>query len=198
MCKIDIKRAFRLLPVLLAHWILLGICWPGQFFIDTRLPFGLGSSPAIFNRFADAVCWIIQNIYHILNLIHYSDDFFLVSPNDNTKAEQEPTTVNSAFSYLGVPIAEDKLEGPTTSLTYLGIYLNSSPFQIINTVNTTSNSDFTCYSIESATVPVVTKLTMVLYRNLFLLLYWDQIKSTIYGSMRRMEKWRQLKMIALL
>ena len=129
MCKIDIKRAFRLLPVLPAQWIILGICWVGQFFIDTRLPFGLRSSPAIFNRFADAVCWIIQNIYHILNLIHYSDDFFLVSPNDNTKAEQEPTTVKSAFSYLGVPIAEDKLEGPTTSFTYLGIFFSIQDYK---------------------------------------------------------------------
>ena len=62
--------------------------------------------------------------------MHYSDDFFLVSPNDNTKAEQELTTVKSAFSYLGVPIAEDKLEGPTTSLTFLGINIISSTFSI--------------------------------------------------------------------
>ena len=36
MSKIDNKHSFRLLPVLPAQWILLCICWLGQFFIDTR------------------------------------------------------------------------------------------------------------------------------------------------------------------
>ena len=57
--KIDIQHAFRLLPVKPAQWILLGICWLSQIFIDMRLPFGLRSSPAIFNKLADAICWII-------------------------------------------------------------------------------------------------------------------------------------------
>ena len=130
MSKLDIKHAFRLLPVLPCQWILLGIFWLGYYFVDTRLPFGLRSSPAIFNRFADAICWIIQHIYNIINLIHYSDDFFLVSPPFKKTALHEITTVKSAFQYLGVPLAEDKLEGPTTSITYLGIQIDSTEFTI--------------------------------------------------------------------
>ena len=34
------------------------------------------------------------------------------------------------FQYLGVPLAEDKLEGPTTSIIYLGIQIDSTEFTI--------------------------------------------------------------------
>ena len=128
LSKIDIKHAFRLLPVLPAQWILLGICWLGMFFVDTRLPFGLRSAPSIFNRFADAVCWIINHIYGILSLIHYSDDFLLVSPPSFSTAKEQLDTVKQAFDHLNIPIADDKLEGPQTQLVYLGILIDSKNF----------------------------------------------------------------------
>ena len=130
MSKVDIRHAFRLLPVLPAQLILLGIFWLGKFFVDTRLPFGLRSSPSIFNRFADAVCWIIQSIFKIRNVLHYSDDFFLVSTSNLNKAKSDLSTVKSAFKHLNIPIAENKLEGPQTSITYLGILIDSSDFTI--------------------------------------------------------------------
>ena len=130
MSKIDIKHAFRLLPVLPAQWVLLGIFWLGNFFVDTRLPFGLRSSPAIFNRFADAICWIIKHVFNIINIVHYSDDFFLVSPPHIQQANLELDITLQAFSYLNVPIALDKLEGPSTHITYLGININSEDFTI--------------------------------------------------------------------
>ena len=124
MSKLDIQHAFRLLPVITTQLILLRIFWLGKFFVDTRLPFGLRSSPGIFNRFADAVCWIIQSVYNIKNIVHYSDDFFLVSPNKITQAKSDLSTVRSAFKFLNVPIAENKLEGLSTSITYLGILID--------------------------------------------------------------------------
>ena len=35
-------------------WTLLGMQWHGQHFMDTRLPFGLRSSPKIFKATADS------------------------------------------------------------------------------------------------------------------------------------------------
>ena len=55
MAKMDIKNAFRLLPIRPSQW---PPSWKGLYFVEIRLPFGLRSSPGIFNRFADAVCWI--------------------------------------------------------------------------------------------------------------------------------------------
>ena len=131
MTKIDIKHAFRLLLVHSTQWILLGICWLSMYFVDTRLPFGLRSAPVIFNRFADAVCWMLNSVCNFKNLIHYSDDFFLVSSSNASEAASDLCVIlNPVFHHLSIPIAEDKLEGPSTSIIYLGININSANFTI--------------------------------------------------------------------
>ena len=76
LSKIDLKNAFRLIPVRQADWNLLGICWQGKYYIDTCLPFGLRSAPYIFNRLATAIHWILQNNYNVQFILHYLDDFF--------------------------------------------------------------------------------------------------------------------------
>uniref|UniRef100_A0A7M5VDL9 Reverse transcriptase domain-containing protein n=1 Tax=Clytia hemisphaerica TaxID=252671 RepID=A0A7M5VDL9_9CNID len=103
-----------------SQWVLLGIHWRDMYFVDTRLPFGLRSSPAIFNSFADAVHWILQNKYKLQDSTHYSDDFLFVYEPSLQKARLEVQTVLSAFQHLGIPTADDKTEGPACRLTYLG------------------------------------------------------------------------------
>lgn len=122
--KIDIKHAFRICPVAPEQWPLLCFQWLGEFFADTRLPFGSRSSPFIFNTFAVALAWIVLNIGGLMFLIHYLDDYFLANISKGScKADMD--TFLSFCSRLGVPIAQDKLEGPTTRLTYLGIEIDT-------------------------------------------------------------------------
>ena len=111
MAKIDIKHAFRLCPVRPQDYPLLGIQWQGNYYVDTRLPFGSRSSPCIFNQFADALWWIITTIGGIALIVHYLDDFFMVVSTKN-QCHQYVQTVKYLLPYLGVPIATDKLEGP--------------------------------------------------------------------------------------
>ena len=47
--KIDVRNAFRLLPIHPADRHLLAIEWEGKLYIDTCLPFGLRSAPKLFN-----------------------------------------------------------------------------------------------------------------------------------------------------
>ena len=103
----------------------MGTQWLGYYFVDTQLPFGLRSSPGIFNRFADAVCWILQERFTLPNTMHYSDDFFLVAGTYET-ALLDLNKAESAFKYLGIPSAEEKKSGPSTKITYLGIEINST------------------------------------------------------------------------
>ena len=77
MAMLDICHAFRLCLVCPDQWGLLGYCWQGQFFVDTRLPFGSRSSPFIFNTFADLLLWILIYIGGIRCVIHYLDSFFI-------------------------------------------------------------------------------------------------------------------------
>ncbi len=58
MGKLDIRHAFRLCPVRRELWPLLCYWWEGGYYVDTVLPFGGRSSPALFNDFADVLAWI--------------------------------------------------------------------------------------------------------------------------------------------
>ena len=130
MCKVDIKHAFRLMPVRMEDWKLLGYFWEGHYFIDTVLPFGLRSSPGIFNRFADLVCWVLCNKFNINSLVHYSDDYFLVCGDNLSFAIAELNKLLKAFKDLNVPLAQEKIIGPVNVITYLGIEINSNNLTI--------------------------------------------------------------------
>ena len=122
--KIDIKHAFRICPVMPEQWPLLCFEWLGQFFTDTRLPFGSRSSPFIFNTFAVALAWIVLNVGRLAFLIHYLDDFFLANRTKNgCRADMD--VFLKICRELGVPIAEDKTEGPATRIVYLGIEIDT-------------------------------------------------------------------------
>ena len=77
--KLDIKAAYRNVPVHPGDRHLLGMQWQGRTFIDTCLPFGLCSAPKIFNATADALEWIIadQGRSFLEFILHYLDDFIL-------------------------------------------------------------------------------------------------------------------------
>ena len=75
LSKIDLKDAFHLIPVRHTDWILLGIHWKQKFYINSCLPFGLRSAPYLFNRFSDALHWILQHNYGVEHLLHYLDEF---------------------------------------------------------------------------------------------------------------------------
>ena len=58
MAKVDIKSAFRLIPVHPADRHLLAMKWRDKLYIDGCLPFGLHSIPKLFNIRADLLSWI--------------------------------------------------------------------------------------------------------------------------------------------
>ena len=59
IAKIDIKSAYRLIPVSPLDRRYIGMQWNGQVYVDGMLPFGLRSAPKIFNAVADALEWCI-------------------------------------------------------------------------------------------------------------------------------------------
>ena len=125
MSKLDIKHAFRIIPVHPSQWHLLCYYFHDHWYVDLVLPFGLRSSPAIFCQFADLVRWVLANCYNIPMIINYSDDFFQVSGLDLTVATTELSTVLQAFDDMGIPVASNKVFGPAHRLPYLGIVIDS-------------------------------------------------------------------------
>ena len=129
MAKLDIKDAYRLIPVHPQDRRFLGISWQGAVYVDCQLPFGLASAPAIFSAVAQALEWILR-ARGVSHMIHYLDDFLVLgAPNSPECADALAITLHTCAE-LGVPLAADKIEGPTTSLTFLGIQLDSTSLSL--------------------------------------------------------------------
>ena len=129
MAKIDIKSAFRLLPVHPADRHLLAMEWQNKIFIDTCLPFGLRSAPKLFNILADLLSWITM-IKGISFSIHYLDDFLTMGLASSSICQHNLDIFMQTCYELGIPLAEEKLEGPSTSITFLGIVIDTSKSEI--------------------------------------------------------------------
>ena len=129
LAKTDIRNAFRLCPVHPADYHLLGITWHGLYYYDRVLPFGLRSAPFIFNQVADALQWICVHHFGISELIHLLDDYLTAGPPESRLCQPRLDTLLAACNYLGVPIAVEKTEGPSTSLQFLGILLDTVRFE---------------------------------------------------------------------
>ncbi len=130
LAKFDIRRAYRLLPVCISHRLFLGMRWKGKYYLDLALPFGLRSAPRIFTRFADSLQFLFSNVGGVSDIQHYLDDFLLVGPPASPLCERHLQTCFSLCEILGVPIADDKTEGPSTSIAYLGFVLDSEKLEL--------------------------------------------------------------------
>ncbi len=116
------------MPIHPDFWHLFGIRWQERFYFSVRLTFGCRSSPKIFDMLSEAICWILSNNYDVPYLVHLLDDFLIISPPDSIPAAHLLTT-QTVFSELGIPLAQDKTAGPSTSIEFLGISLDSQKFQ---------------------------------------------------------------------
>ena len=126
MGKMDLKNAFRLLPVRRQDWHLLGIYWQHKWYLDKCLPFGLRSSPFLFNQLAEALEWILRHNYGVNDIIHYLDDFFTAGPPHSPQCRNNMGAMASLCATVHAPLKVEKTEGPATTLTFLGIELNSA------------------------------------------------------------------------
>ena len=114
----------RLPPVAPVDQPLLGFTWDGQTFLDAALPFGLRSAPKLFTAVADALAWAMA--VGVSHFLHYPDDFFIAGPAENPLCALHLNTAVAVCDRLHFPVAHSKTEGPSTSITYLGILIDSS------------------------------------------------------------------------
>ena len=124
MAKVDIAQAYRNVPVHPEDRPLLGMKWGDVTLVDKVLPFGLRSAPLIFTALADALQWIIQR-HKVEMVFHYLDDYITIGPPDSDGCQRSLSAIVTTCKGLGVPLEEDKCEGPATALTFLGMELDS-------------------------------------------------------------------------
>ena len=129
LVKLDLRDAYRIVPVHPNNRPLLGMQWRDSTYIDTALPFGHRSAPKIFSALINALLWILQSQGTSPSL-HYLDDFLLLGSPNSSNCSQALQTTLDICKVLGVPIAEEKTEGPATSLTFLGIEIDTDLLQL--------------------------------------------------------------------
>lgn len=129
MGKIDLKHAYRSVPIHRSNYEATGLKWRftsdehDTFFYDKRLPFGAKSSPEIFHRLTQAVRRMMaRRGFH--DLVVYLDDFLVVAPTKD-ECVQAFTTLSKLLTDLGFELSKHKIVEPTQELTFLGVQINT-------------------------------------------------------------------------
>ena len=129
LAKVDVKQAYRMVPVHPEDRHLLAVQWEGQTYIDKVLPFGLRSAPLIFTAIADALQWIMTE-RGVRPVFHYLDDFITLGPPNSSQCQGNLEGIIQACRDTGTPLEEDKGQGPANVITFLGIELDTRKMEI--------------------------------------------------------------------
>lgn len=89
------------------------------------LSFGLRSAPYIFSSVADLAMWALKKKYDVSCPLHYFEDFHTLGRPNSQTCQRNLDTCIQQFGNWGIPLHFDKLEGPSTLLTVLGIEVDS-------------------------------------------------------------------------
>ena len=124
MAKLDIKSTYRIVPVHPQDRFLLGMRWNDHIYVDRVLLFGLRSAPKIFSALADALEWIVKD-HGVKRLWLYLDDYITCGAAESEECQFNLQLLKDICGHLGVPLAEEKVEGPTACLVFLGILIDT-------------------------------------------------------------------------
>ena len=127
MTKIDIKAAYRAVAINPQSYAATGLKWNvnghTHLLCDTRLPFGARPSPTIFHKISQFIKRAIQKCGY-KKVVAYQDDFLIIGDTYKECLQGWVQAMNIIVQ-LGFEINYDKLEPPSTCITFLGIELNS-------------------------------------------------------------------------
>ncbi|KAK6182693.1 hypothetical protein SNE40_010317 [Patella caerulea] len=130
LTKMDIKSAFRLLPVHPSDFNLLGFKLLGLYFVDKSLPMGCSYACALFEQFSSFLEWVVTHTTQRDSVVHYLDDCLFAGSKESDDSSFLASTFVRICSELGVPLANEKTVGPTSVLTYLGLEINTESMPV--------------------------------------------------------------------
>lgn len=127
MAKIDLKNAYRSVKLSKHSLSVTGLQWQfGKqtvYLRDTRLCFGSKLGPGIFHRLSQAVRRMLKR-HGLTAVVVYLDDFFIKADTFQECMEVLNITF-SLLSKLGFSINWKKVVDPSTTITFLGIEIDS-------------------------------------------------------------------------
>ena len=132
MAVVDIKSAYRAVPIFPDHRKYLGLKWEinGEtvFIEDTRLCFGLCLGPSYFDKISGFVYNILADMYNI-QAVNYLDDFIVIGATLE-EATWAQKVVIKILRYLGFYISWGKVTPPSQVCRYLGLDIDSIKMEI--------------------------------------------------------------------
>ena len=129
LAKVDLKQAYRSVPISPMDYCLTGLKWrfkgdsKSSYLIDTRLSFGARLAPGCFHRVTQAVRRMMAR-RGFYNLVVYLDDFLVVEETEQRCHEAQLTLI-SLLIELGFLISWKKVLGPCKALPFLGIVIDT-------------------------------------------------------------------------
>lgn len=123
MAKIDIKKAFRVVPISPSNYEHMAFKVGNKYYLETRLAFGLKNAPEIFQRITRAV-YLMMRRRGIHAVVVYIDDFW-ISAATAAECQLAYDCLLQLLTSLGFMVSIKKCEPPTQSIRFLGVQLDS-------------------------------------------------------------------------
>ena len=120
--KVDYDAAFRLFPIFEDDLCLLGFTLNGKYYINSSMAFSSRSSCKIFEEFAIAMQWCLEQITNSKDISHYLDNFIMIHRSFN-KCLEYMTEMQVMCDRMGAPLSEKKTVGPVHVITFLGLLI---------------------------------------------------------------------------
>jgi len=122
--KIDLRSAYRSVPLSPSVYHLFVFWWLGAFFFEARMGFGCSSSPAIFTWIAAAVAAIMKRCFGLSTIVFYLDDFLIVAESE-AECGLALDIALLVFMVLGLGVNYGKVIPPTQEILFLGVIIDA-------------------------------------------------------------------------
>ncbi|XP_053575778.1 uncharacterized protein LOC128665045 [Bombina bombina] len=103
----------------------MGCKFAGVYYVDRCLPMGCSLSCALFEAFSSFLHWVVASEVGSDPIAHYLDDFLIVGRAGSDDCLSTMNIMRSVMRHFGVPLAEDKTQGPASCLVFLGIEIDT-------------------------------------------------------------------------
>ena len=128
LAKLDLKHAYQYDQK--TKFVRLHCYIDSLYVFNKCMPIGCHVSCSAFETFSTILHWYTSHVSGLHTLCHYLDDYVMIGRPDTAECEQLMQSFVDVCQYLGVEIAHDKTEGPSTSVTYLGLVIDSELMEV--------------------------------------------------------------------
>ncbi len=124
LAKSDLRSAFNHILIQPRYWHKLGFEWQGRFYASACLPFGLRSSPYLFDLFARGLEYMCLKRGASPGTLHYLDDS-LTSGSNAIECGRSINVLTETARLAGFDLQSDKCTKPSQCIEFLGIQINT-------------------------------------------------------------------------